>query len=103
MSIYAVVSSDSSLQYFPQNKAYQFKCHLNTPLNLEGLWKVALLEANISTSKSLKIFKPLYVYSNICGESMVDGDKQPILRKLTGDSNGTWDTVFEMGQNLDCR
>lgn len=100
MSIYPVVSSDSSLQYFPQNKAYHFKCHLNTPLNLEGLWKVALLEANISTSKSLKIFKPLYVYSNICGESMVDGDKQPVLRKLTGDSQGTWDTVFEMGHYM---
>lgn len=101
MSIYAIVSIDSSLQYFPQNKAYHFKCHLNTSLNLEGLWKGALLETNISTSKSLKIFKPLYVYFNICGESMVDGDKRPILRKLPGDSHGTWDdTVFEMGHYM---
>ena len=99
MSIYAIVhvSSDASLSYFPQNKAYHFKCRLNTPLNLEGIWRVALLEANISTTKSVKTFKPLYVYSNICGESIVDGDKQPILRKLTCNSPGNWDTVFEMG------
>lgn len=100
MSIYALVSSDSSLQYFPQNKVYHFKCHLNTSLNLEGLWKVALLEANISTSKSPKTFKPLYVYSNICEESIVDGDKQPILRKLPGDSHGTRNSFFEMGRYM---
>lgn len=36
MVSYAVVSSDSSLQYFPQNKAYHFKCHLNTSLKFGG-------------------------------------------------------------------
>lgn len=100
MSIYAIVSSESSLQYFPQNKAYHFKCHLNTSLNLEGVWKVALLEANISSSKHLKALKPLYIYSNICGESIVDGDKQPILRKLMGNSPDNWDSVFNVGHYM---
>lgn len=100
MSVYAIVSSDSSLQYFPQNKAYHFKCHLNTPLNLEGVWKVALVEATISSSKQQKVFKPLYVYSNICGESIVDGDKQPILRKLIGNSSNNWDAIFEVGHYM---
>lgn len=65
MSIFAIISSDSSLQYFPQNKAYRFKYHLNTPLNLEGGWKVALIEANISSSKALKVQKPLCLFKYI--------------------------------------
>lgn len=100
MSIYAIVSSNSSLQYFPQNKAYHFQCHLNTPLNLEGIWKVALLEASVSTSKSLKTRKSICVYSNICGESIVNGDREPILRKLQANSLSNWDIIFETGQYM---
>lgn len=100
MSIYAIVSSSSSLQYFPQNKAYHFQCHLNTTLNLEGIWKVALLEASVSTSKSLKTRKSICVYSNICGESIVNGDREPILRKLQANSLSNWDIIFETGQYM---
>lgn len=100
MSIYAIVSSDSSLHLYPENKAYHFKCHLNTPLHLEGVWRVALLEANVSAKKQLKTLKPLYVYSNICGESIVDGDQEPLLRKLQVNSPNNWDVIFEAGHYI---
>lgn len=100
MSIYAIVSSDSSLHLYPENKAYHFKCHLNTPLHLEGVWRVALLEANVSAKKQMKTLKPLYVYSNICGESIVDGDQEPLLRKLQVSSSNNWDVIFEAGHYI---
>lgn len=100
MSMYAIVSSDSSLQYFPQNKSYHFKVHLNTPLTLEGIWKVALMEASVSTSKPLKVSKPLCMYSNICGESIVNGEKEPLLRKLYSKSSTNWDVIFETGHYM---
>lgn len=97
MSIFAIFSSDSSLQYFPQNKVYRLKCHLNTPLNLEGGWKVVLVEANISCSKALKVQRPLCVFSSICEESIVDGDKKPLLRKLQDSSPNNWNAIFKVG------
>lgn len=100
MSIFAIISSYSSLQFFPQNKAYRFKCHLNTPLNLEGGWKVALVEANISSSKALKVQKPLCVFSSICEESIVDGDKKPLLRKVQTSSPNNWNAIFEVGHYM---
>lgn len=100
MSIYAIVSSDSSLQLYPENKAYHFKCHLNTHLHLEGVWRVALLEANVSAKKQMKTLKPLCVYSNICGESIVDGDQEPLLRKLQANSPNNWDVIFEAGHYM---
>ena len=72
MSIYVTMSSDRALHYFPQNKSYNFKTHLNAPLLLEGVWKVALVDVDIvsSTSKT----EAIYLYSSICGES---ADYQP--------------------------
>lgn len=44
------------------------------------------MEASVSTSNPLKVSKPLCVYSNICGESIVNGEKEPLLRKLHANS-----------------
>lgn len=43
MSIYLTMSSDKSMEYFSQNEPYKFKTHLNAPLLLEGVWRVALV------------------------------------------------------------
>ena len=95
MSVYVVLSSDKSLQYFPSNTSYKFSCHLNAPLILEGKWKVALVEAYVSSSYSKS--NMLYLSSSICEESIIEGEKKPLLRRLTAYSPGQWNTVFESG------
>ena len=95
MSIYVILSSDRSVNYFPQNTSYKFSCHLNAPLHLEGSWKVALVEAFISSSLSKSDM--LYLSSSICEESIVEGEKQPLLRRLMAYDPGHWSTIVESG------
>lgn len=93
MSIYVTMSSDKALNYFPQNNSYTFKTHLNAPLLLEGVWRVALVDVDIvsSTSKT----DAIYLYSSICGESIVEGEKKPLLRRLPATTRGNWSTSIE--------
>jgi len=93
MSIYITMSSDKSLEYFPHNKAYKFKSHLSAPLLLEGTWRIALVEADIACTLSKT--SAIYLYSDICGESIVDGEQRPLLRRLPATSVGNWLTVVE--------
>ena len=74
------MSSDRALTYFPQNKSYNCETHLNAPLLLGGVWKVALVDVDIvsSTSKT----EAIYLYSSICWEYIVEGEKKPLLRRL---------------------
>ncbi|CAC5384276.1 unnamed protein product [Mytilus coruscus] len=75
------MSSDKGKEYYPNNKAYKFNSHLNAPLILNGVWRVALVEADITSTIS-KV-DPIYLYSNICGESIIDGEQKPLLRRIT--------------------
>lgn len=93
MSLYAILGSNNSLNYFPHNKPYRFRSQLNVPLNMNGMWKVALMEAEISTSLSKT--DALYVYSNICGDSIVNGRSEPLLRRLMTAEPGNWSTILE--------
>jgi hypothetical protein len=93
MSIYVTMSSDRALHYFPQNKSYNFKTHLNASHLLGGVWKVALVDVDIvsSTSKT----EAIYLYSSICGEYIVEGEKKPLLRRLPATIRGNWSTNIE--------
>ena len=90
--MYVILSSNKSTNYFPQNKPYKFKSHLSAPLVLDGTWKVALVETDITSSLSKT--DPLYLHSNICDESIVDGDRKPLLRRLTSTDVGSWSDIF---------
>jgi hypothetical protein len=87
------MSSDQCLDYFNLNTPYQFKSHLRNPLILNGLWKVALVEADITTNYSRE--DSLYLHSNVCEESIVDGLEKPLLRRLISTSMGNWITIFD--------
>ena len=63
--------------------------HLKEPLSLQGTWKVALTEIYITESSPLP-YKKLYLYSNICGDSIVAGEYHPLLRRLINDHVGYW-------------
>ena len=87
------MSSDKSLEYFPQNKSYKFKTHLSAALVLEGTWRVALVEADIVCTTSRT--DAIYLYSDICGEYIVEGERRHLLRRLPSTSVGNWMTVAE--------
>ena len=74
MSFYMTVNSGTNLKYFPNNKPYHFKTHLQSALNLNGNWKVSLVDISLSdtTKKSVN----LYIHSDICGESIVNDEKE---------------------------
>ena len=60
MSSCVTMSSDRALHYFSQNNPYNFKAHLNAPLLLEGVWKVALVDVDIVSSTSK--MEAIYLY-----------------------------------------
>lgn len=91
--MYVVLSSDKSSEFYPNNKPYQFKSHLNAPIVLEGTWIVALIEADISSSFSNE--EALYLHSSICKETIVEGEKKPLMRRLLANSPGDWRTILE--------
>ena len=57
------MSSDQCLDYFNLSTPYQFKSHLRNPLILNGLWKVALVETDITTNYSREV---PYTYIPMC-------------------------------------
>ena len=90
-----IINSDQCQSLFPSNKAYHFRTHLKAPLSLQGTWKVALTEIYITESSPLP-YKKLYLYSNICGDSIVDGEYHPLLRRLINDHVGYWAEIYEL-------
>jgi len=94
MSIYVILRSDRSSTYFPENKPFRLKSHLNAPILLEGMWKVALIEADITISLSKD--DAIYWHSSICQESIVEGEKKPLLRRLILNGPGDWTTLVDL-------
>ena len=90
-----IINSDQCQSLFPSNKAYHFRTHLKAPLSLQGTWKVALTEIYITESSPLP-YKKLYLYSNICGDSIVAGEYHPLLRRLINDHVGYWAEIYEL-------
>jgi hypothetical protein len=97
MDRYVYLSSDESDAYFADNRVYKFKVHLKTPLTFNGVWKVGLLEfeaAKVKTTKG-KGDEALYVFTNICKESVLQGVEQPLLRRLQSNAKSGWSYVIE--------
>ena len=75
------INSNGSTKFFPSNRPYHFRSQLNTPLCLDGCWKMALVDisyrGDIHPLNSI-----LYIFSNICSGSIIDGVHTNLLRKL---------------------
>ena len=72
------IRSNESNHLFPDNKPWHFKIHLKSPLVLKENWSVSLLEFQATASKSRNLYstnQTLFVFSNICSESIIDGEK----------------------------
>ena len=100
MDKYIYIKSDESDFYFPDNKAYKFKVHLNTPLFFDGFWKVALTEFYVEKDKKNKVSKSsksdiICITSDIVRESIVQGSEQPVLRRLRRNSYLAWNHILD--------
>lgn len=108
MEKFIFAKSTDSLIYFPNNRHYDFKIHLDKTLNLTGYWKVGITEffttstpkstvIDKSTSKPIVTFnrKPVYVYTDICSFSSVHGQEQPLLRIIQSDVSYGWNDKFD--------
>lgn len=93
MSFYMIVNSNGNSHYFPSNKPYHFKTRLQPEQSFPGLWKVALI--SIFTNKQhIQPNKQIYIYSSVCGESIVDGEMRSLLRLANSDTKGILNKEF---------
>ena len=93
MAHYVVIQSNKNLDYFPDNKPFRFRTYLQSALNLKGNWKVALVDIFV-LENSVKSKQNLYVHCDICGESIVDGEKDNLLRMVKFQKLGNWSQSF---------
>lgn len=96
MDRYLYLKSDESDNYFATNQVYSFKIHLKVPLYFTGTWRVGLLELHAQKAKGRqsKGDDSIYVFSNICKDSIVNGVEKPILRRLERSDKNGWNYVF---------
>ena len=107
MEKYVFLKSSDSVRYFPDNKPYNFRVHLENNIDLRGYWKIGISEfftlaspkkivMDKTTSKPISTFqnKPIFVYSNICDFSNVGGEEQPLLRVIQADPSYGWNDKF---------
>ena len=97
MEHYIYIKSNESDEYFEDNKTYRIKVQLSLPLYLPGSWKVALVDFHASekTRNKSKADDGIYIYSDLCKESIVYGEERPLLRRLEKNAKGKWDFIFD--------
>lgn len=92
---YIYVKSDESDLYFSDNKAYRFSVHLPSPLVFKGSWSIALTEFHAVDNNKNDSLDSLYVYTDLCKESIVHGEEQPLLRRVVKNNIHSWDFTFD--------
>lgn len=85
----------TNLDYFPNNTAHKFKIHLSKPLNLSGIWKIALCDIHINDSKQISYMNQLYVFCSIVDTSILNGrQEQHLLRSVELNRKGNWTNIY---------
>ena len=93
MDRYIYIKSDESAEYFSDNQTYKFKVHLNLPLFLPR--KVALVQFHAKEKLKSKASDGIFIYSDLCKESIVRGEERPRLRHLEKNEKSEWDYIFD--------
>ena len=83
---YVFLRSDDSSDVYPNNKAYHFKTHLNSPLVVREGCKVGVSEFHSPDDLS-QLKTEMCIHSNICEESVLRSKEQSVLRILYPKSN----------------
>ncbi len=98
MERFVFVTDSESSHVFTDNMPYHFKVQLKLPLHFDGYWTVSLREISIQTAnkKISQISKTtLFIYSNICKESIVNGGEHALLRRIDKNGVNSWKYVFD--------
>ena len=77
-SVYFFLSSVDSLNFHPNNKAYNFTVEVPERTSLSGEWEVGICDFYVSTVTN----ETLYLFSDIVDYSYVRNSIQGILRLL---------------------
>ena len=77
-----VLRSTDCVDYYKDNKTYNFRVKLNKPLNLDGSWKIASTDFAFSSTKYFPRQESLYFFSNICQDSLVGCSSITLLRSV---------------------
>lgn len=79
MDIRMILKSTDSSAFYINNKPYDFHVHLPRPLTLNGQWSVSLLETYLPSSEYAT---DVYIYSNLCEDTIVGDKELPLLRRV---------------------
>ncbi|CAH1774166.1 unnamed protein product [Owenia fusiformis] len=83
--IYFYLSSTDSTNIYPNNTASEFTVKLPRYFYLKGKWKIGLVDIQLPPLDSNDALLYLDVFCDLCIESVVDGNVQPILRRIPKD------------------
>ena len=97
MDRYLYVQSDESDIVFKDNTTTRFRVQLKFPLYLPGVWKVALVEFHAAekAKSTKKADEGIYIYTDLCKESIIYGEERPLLRRLEKSSKGKYDYILD--------
>ncbi|KAJ8311522.1 hypothetical protein KUTeg_010877 [Tegillarca granosa] len=88
---YILIDSEDSRAYFPQNTVAAFRVVLDTRLDFKGQWYVGLCEVHCTNVTSSG---EIYICTNICGETLLAGKKEQLLRRIVVEKDKDISTVF---------
>jgi hypothetical protein len=80
--MYVYVNSDSEPDLFPHNTPSDFTCQLAESINSNYDLHVGLTEINLPAVNEYTSHDTIYICSQICEESYVNGSKLNILRNF---------------------
>ena len=82
MSIRMVLKSTDSKTTHTDNNCWDFRVHLPRHLSLHGLWTVKLTEFCVSGITLANFQKEIYVYCNLCDDTVIGESELPLLRRI---------------------
>ena len=82
MDRYIYVQGNESDYFFMDNEVTNIRVQLKYPLQLPGIWKVALFEFHATEKTKSRADDGLYINSDLCKESIAGGEERPLLRRL---------------------
>jgi hypothetical protein len=88
MSMRMILRSSDDEELFG-NTAHDFKVNLDQQTLLNSHWVVALTEINLCYIDTSKIIKDLYVYSNVCKDTIAGKSETSLLRRVHKNKDST--------------
>lgn len=92
---YIILSSDNSLNTQTQNNVFSFTVDLPQTIAVNGICALQ----NISFTPAMNLSENIYVYSDICTESLTNGKYMRILRMVSKSGDQSQLIFHKLSQN----